>query len=126
MGFWLFMLAMDLLIPLTMLYFGHRFQRKAPDKINVFFGYRTARSMKNRDTWVFAHEQTGRYWYWAGWVTLVLTVLAMLLLLGKDMDTVSFWGTVVCVAQCIPLAGVCVVVEQALKHTFDDYGNRIG
>ena len=125
MGFWLFMLVMDLLIPLTMLYFGHRFQRKAPDKINLTFGYRTARSMKNRDTWVFAHAQAGRYWYRAGWATLLVTVLVMLLLLGKDIDTVAFWGTVVCFAQCVPLLWVIFVVERALKRTFDEYGNRI-
>ena len=125
MGLWLFMLGMDLLIPLVMLFFGYRFRCKAPDKINPVFGYRTARSMNNQETWVFAHEQTGRYWYRVGWVTLVLSLLAMLLVLGKDMEAVGIWGAMVCFAQCVPLIWVFFVVEGALKRTFDENGNRI-
>lgn len=54
MGFWIFMLIMDLLIPFTMIGFGKMFLKKAPDQINYVFGYRTSMSMKNQDTWVFA------------------------------------------------------------------------
>ena len=56
MGFWIFMLIMDLLIPFTMIGFGKMFLKKAPDQINYVFGYRTSMSMKNQDTWVFAHH----------------------------------------------------------------------
>ena len=52
MGFWIFMLIMDLLIPFTMIGFGKMFLKKAPDQINYVFGYRTSMSMKNQDTWV--------------------------------------------------------------------------
>ena len=41
MGFWIFMLIMDLLIPFTMIGFGKMFLKKAPDQINYVFGYRT-------------------------------------------------------------------------------------
>ena len=34
MGFWIFMLIMDLLIPFTMIGFGKMFLKKAPDQIN--------------------------------------------------------------------------------------------
>lgn len=33
MGFWIFMLIMDLLIPFTMIGFGKMFLKKAPDQI---------------------------------------------------------------------------------------------
>ena len=58
MGFWIFMLIMDLLIPFTMIGFGKMFLKKAPDQINYVFGYRTSMSMKNQDTWVIA-ERSG-------------------------------------------------------------------
>lgn len=125
MGFWLFMLAVDLLIPLVMLVFGWRFQQKAPAKINKVFGYRTTRSMQNRETWAFAHKRAGQYWFRAGWVVLVLSVLAMLPVLGKDAETVGIWGAVVCFAQCVPMLWVIFVVEGALKRTFDEHGTRI-
>ncbi len=41
MLYWLFMLAMDLLVPACMIGFGKRFLKSAPQKINPFFGYRT-------------------------------------------------------------------------------------
>lgn len=64
MGFWIFMLAMDLILPLSMVFLGRYFVRHAPGNINMLFGYRTARSMKNQDTWQFAHilESCGTKW----------------------------------------------------------------
>ena len=50
MGFWIFMLIMDLLLPFTMIGFGRYFMKKAPKEINSVFGYRTSMSMKNKDT----------------------------------------------------------------------------
>ena len=50
MGFWIFMLIMNLLIPATMIGFGRYFMKKAPKEINAVFGYRTSMSMKNKDT----------------------------------------------------------------------------
>ena len=48
MAFWVFMLIMGLLIPLTMFGFGKLFLTRAPKNINMVFGYRTVMSMKNR------------------------------------------------------------------------------
>ena len=60
MAFWIFMLAIGLLIPLTMVCFGKLFLTKVPKKINMMFGYRTAMSMKNRNTWEFVHKMIGK------------------------------------------------------------------
>ena len=48
MAFWLFLTAMDLLIPAIMVGFGRRFLKHPPKTINALYGYRTARSMKNQ------------------------------------------------------------------------------
>lgn len=37
MGFWIFMLVMDLLIPVTMFFIGKRFQKKPPKEINAMY-----------------------------------------------------------------------------------------
>ena len=60
MGFWIFMLVMDLLIPVTMVFIGKRFQKKPPKEINGIYGYRTAMSMKNKETWKYAHRCCGK------------------------------------------------------------------
>lgn len=61
MGFWFFMLIMDLLIPFTMIGFGKCFLKKAPDNINSVFGYRTSMSMKNKDTWILPINTAVKY-----------------------------------------------------------------
>ena len=86
MGFWLFCTASSLLIPLVMLFFGRRFLTKPPKSINSLYGYRTARSMKNQQTWDFAHRVCGKLWSRAGAVMLPLSLLAMLPALGRGTE----------------------------------------
>ena len=89
MGFWIFMLIMDLLLPFTMIGFGRYFMKKAPKEINSVFGYRTSMSMKNKDTWEFAHKYCGKVWYVCGMVMLPITVIFMLLVIGKNEEYVT-------------------------------------
>ena len=123
-GFYIYMLLTSLLIPVIMLVFGWIFRRQAPKKINVWYGYRSARSMKNEDTWVFAHQHIGRTWMIAGAVLLVISVIPMIAVYGKDIDTVSVVSLVLIVVQLIPLIVSLIPTERALKKTFDDNGIR--
>ena len=43
-AFWIFVLAMDLLVPGVMIGFGKEFQKNPPTEINPGYGYRTAMS----------------------------------------------------------------------------------
>jgi uncharacterized membrane protein len=124
MGFWIFMLIMNLLIPATMIGFGRLFVHKAPGAINVVYGYRTAMSMKNQDTWDFAHKVAGAFWLKWGKMLATITILLMLLLLGKDEEFIGNVGGVLCMIQLIPLIYVIVPTERALKRTFDQNGNH--
>lgn len=124
MGFWIYMLCMDLLIPLTMLGFGRAFLKKAPNIINCVFGYRTAMSMKNRDTWNFAHQYCGRLWFLWGLILLPCSVIPMLFLLGKSTDEIGTFGAVMMFVQIIPLIGTIIPTERALRKTFDQNGVR--
>ena len=124
MGFWIFMLIMDLLIPLTMIGFGRFFLIKAPKEINVVFGYRTSHSMKNKDTWEFAHKYIGRLWYVGGLILLPLSVVPMLFVLGKSTDVVGNLGAAICIVQMISLIGSVFPTESALKKHFDKDGSR--
>lgn len=118
------MLIMDLLIPLTMIFFGKMFIRKPPKEVNMFFGYRTSMSMKNKDTWDFAHKYYGKIWYYCGLVTLPLTALAMLMVLGKSEDCIGRAGGMICMIQMIPLVGGILPTELALRKQFDRDGVR--
>ena len=100
--FWLFMLATALLIPGSMLLLGRSFAKKPPGEINGGYGYRTARSMRNRQTWEFAHAYSGRFWVRAGRPTLAVSLVWMALLFGRDIGTVGRLGTVLTVIQLVP------------------------
>ena len=118
------MLAMDLLIPLIMIGFGWYFSGRAPRKINPVFGYRTAMSMKNQDTWEFAHRHSGRIWKICGLVLLPVTVVPMLFVIGGDEGTVGTVGGIVCGVQLAVLIGSIFPTERALRKNFDKEGNR--
>ena len=89
MGFWIFMLTMDLMIPVIMIVFGKLFTKTAPKEINVVFGYRTDMSMKNKDTWKFAHQYCGRLWFVLGVIMSVLSMVGMCFVIGKTEEAIG-------------------------------------
>lgn len=71
MWFWISMFICNMLIPLLMVISGYLMYKHPPKEINGLYGYRTSRSMKNKDTWKFAHDYCGRIWVKAGMILLV-------------------------------------------------------
>ncbi len=118
------MLCMNLLIPLLMILFGFCFIRKAPKEINFLFGYRTSISMKNKDTWDFAHRFCGRLWLIIGTVLLPLSLVAMCFLIGKGEDGVGNIGLIISIVQIVLLIITIIPTEKALIKNFDKNGNR--
>lgn len=124
MGFWIFMLVMDLLTPLLMLGLGVASVKHTPKTINSIYGYRTGMSMKNQDTWQFAHQYFGKLWTRIGLILLPVSVLPLLFVIGESENTVGMVGGILCAVQVFVLIGSIFPVEKALKRTFDPDGNR--
>ncbi len=124
MGFWLFMLVMDLLFPATMIGIGKSFQKAAPKDINSVYGYRTAMSMKNRDTWEFAHHYCGRLWFRLGLILLPVNLIPMLLVIWESRELVNIVGSVLCAIDTVIIIATIFPTEAALRKTFDQDGNR--
>ena len=55
---------------------------------------------------------------------LVLSVIVMLFVIGKDTNVVGTFGAVLCGIQVIFLIGSIFPTEKALKRNFDEHGNR--
>lgn len=124
MGYWIFMTAMCLLIPGILVGFGSIIKDKAPKDINPIYGYRTAMSMKNADTWEFANKYWGKLaWKW-GMIMLIISLIIMLAVIFAGEDVVSILGSVLVMLQLIPVLGTIPVVEKALRKEFDNDGNR--
>ena len=123
-GFWIFMLIMVLLIPITMIVFGRLFSNKAPKDINYTFGYRTKRSMMNMETWKFAHEYFGKLWFICGLILLPISVVVMVLVFGKETNTVGAVGGILTIVQMISMVGAIIPTENVLKNSFDRFGRH--
>ena len=63
-------------------------------------------------------------WFWLGMILLPLTMIPLLLVLGKDIDTVGKVGRVICFAQVVPMVGAIFPTELALRKNFDKNGKR--
>ena len=124
MGFWIFMLIMDMMIPLIMIGFGKLFLNRAPKEINPVYGYRTSMSMKNKDTWEFAHAYFGKVWFRIGIVMLPVSIIPLFFVLGRNTNTVGMVGGALCIVQCVVLLVSIFPVEKALKRNFDSNGRR--
>ena len=101
------MLLFNLLIPAVMIIAGRIMHKHCPKDINWIYGYRTARSMKNMDTWTFAHEYCGKLWWKIGWWMLVPSVLVMIPFWNSSEETVATVGRCddrsACRADCLHL-----------------------
>lgn len=124
MWFWWFMFCCDLLIPVLMIIIGRIMQKHHPQKINSLIGYRTSRSMKNMDTWIFAHNYSGKLWWRIGWVILFPSIIIHIPFYGVSDDIIGIVGLILATVQIIILICSIFPTERALKRTFTDEGVR--
>ncbi len=122
MWFWWFMFICNLLIPILMIVGGRMMWKCPPKKINGVLGYRTNRSMKNIDTWKFAHNYCGRLWWKIGWIMLIPSAIVQLPFFNNSDSTVGTVGGIICVIQCVILIVSIFPTERALRRNFTDDG----
>jgi len=116
MFFWLFCLFVDLLVPAIAIIFGLKFRKSPPKNINSIFGYRTARSTKDRESWILAHNLCGNIWYKMGLIMLPLSLVSMLFVLKESVQIIAFSSLFLCLIQCIALTLTIIPVELLLKR----------
>lgn len=119
-----FVFLCNLLIPVIVIVIGRIMWKHYPKNINGLVGYRTTRSMKNSDTWKFANEYCGRFWYKMGLFMLAFSVLVSVLLLGTNDNTYSMISLIFVLFQCVVLIVSIIPVEIALKKMFNEDGTR--
>lgn len=101
MWFWWFMFVCNMLYSLLMIIAGRFMWKHYPAEINSIAGYRSSRSMMNKDTWQFANENCGKRWWKIGWMGLAIAIVECTILLVSILPT-----------------------ERALKQSFTDEGVR--
>ena len=124
MWFWWFMTGCNLIVPAATIFAGWMMWKHCPREINGIIGYRTKRSMKNGDTWKFAHDYCGRLWWKIGWIMLIPSAVVQIPFYKSSYGIIGIVGGVVVLVQCIILIASIFPTERALKNTFSDDGTR--
>ena len=122
MGFWWFLFVCNLLIPIIMILSGYWMWKHCPSQINPILGYRTKRSMKNINTWKFAHDCAGRLWWKTGWILMILTILVQLPFIKSGTDAIGNLSLVIIFIQILVMLLTIIPVESELKKKFSDDG----
>lgn len=124
MQMWFFMLFIAIVLPLIMFMSSFYFIAGGPKNINNIFGYRTGRSMINKDTWIFAHEYCGKLWLKVSVVFILASIVIMLCLIKTDQRVFVAVGFVIFIAEFVTLFFTISKTEKALADNFDIKGNR--
>lgn len=124
MWVWWFMFFSNLILPVILIVSGKMMWKHCSKEINGVIGYRTKRSMKNEDTWKFAHDYCGRLWWKSGWVILIASVLVQIPFYHSPGNVVGTAGSIIMYLQCILMIAAIFRTENALKKTFNDDGTR--
>ena len=124
MTFWWWMFICSMIVPIITAAAGLLMWLKGPKEVNSIIGYRTPRSMKNKDTWNFAHKHAGRLFFIAGLASLVPTVAAQIPFYKSPDNVVGIVSIIVMAAQLVIIAISILPTEIALKKTFNDDGTR--
>ena len=109
-----------------MISFGHSFEKKPPKiaRSKFAFGYRTVMSMKNEETWEYAHRFFGKLWFRFGIAVGVISIIPLFFFIGKDKDTIGFAGMIICYVQLVAMLLPVIPTEISLRRRFDKNGNR--
>lgn len=124
MWFWWFILICDCIIPVLMIIAGRMMWKHCPKKINGIVGYRTKMSMKNMDTWKFAHDYAGKLWWKVGIGMLGPTLLMHIPFYGASDDIMGILSIIILVIQLAFLFGTIFQTEKTLKNNFHEDGTR--
>ncbi len=124
MQMWFFMLFIVIVLPLIMFMSSFYFIAGGPKNINNIFGYRTGRSMINKDTWTFAHEYCGKLWLKVSIAFILASIVIMLCLIKTDQRVFVAVGFVIFIAEFVTLFFTINKTEKALADNFDIKGNR--
>lgn len=109
-------------IPLAMVVCGMSYTKRGPKRISRLQGYRTKMSMKNRETWDFAHKYLGDLWFKLGAPLLAVTSVVSLLIFRESNPAILEWCTAVILIHAAIMVIPVYFTEKALKANFDENG----
>ena len=117
--FWIWMFIVNMIIPIVMLIIGVVFQTNPPRRMNSIYGYRTKRSLKDEKSWLFAQNYLGKTWFKMSLVLSPVTILLMLMVYQKLIDTIAYMTLFIVAIQVFVLLSAIFMTEKALIKMHD-------
>ncbi|MBP9920855.1 SdpI family protein [Proteiniclasticum ruminis] len=106
----------------TMLFFGWIFIKHPPKDINFIYGYRTPRSTKNQEVWMFAHKTAGQIWLKSGAAGAAVSIL--LIVLFDRYGSLERFSLYLVYIQLMLLLLVIPLTEWKISRNFNRDGSR--
>lgn len=122
MGFRVVMAFAMFLTPGIMVFFGCSMRDHPPKTINAVYGYRTAMSMINQDTWDYAQAACAKRWRIWGRILALITLMVLILGLRHPMG--AEWMAYYTAFEIAVLLATVAATEIDLRRTFDAKGAR--
>ncbi|HEY8364080.1 MAG TPA: SdpI family protein [Haloplasmataceae bacterium] len=113
-------LALTSLFSVVMIVCGLLFIFKPPKKVNYILGYRTTMSMKNQETWDYAHQYSGKVWLITGIITALVAFPLVIAL--KTLEIYEILMIILIVLESIAFLLMIPLTEIALRKRFDKNG----
>ena len=115
----------DLLIPVILVVTGIITWIHPPKHINDLIGYRTTRSEKNMETWLFANTIWGKLFFFTGLFQTILTIILLVLFFPSNAQCLGKLSILLLTVQVITLFIPVFLTERARRQNFDSDGRRI-
>ncbi len=81
-------------------------------------------SMKNDETWAFAHRYHAEVWLWSGAILAALSLISLVALIAVHRESMfEQYVGIIMVVQCAVLVLSIIPTERALRKHFDADGN---
>ena len=121
----LFWVIITILIPFAVLVAGLFARIGLPKRVNWIVGYRTFMSMKNKETWVFAHKYVGKWWTICGIFFIIVAFVGMIIIELEILTLEpAIFVAIVAIAALVILVIALIFTEIALRKEFDKNGKR--
>lgn len=104
------------IIPLLTILVGYLMYKYPPKKINFFIGYRTYKSMKNKEIWEFSNKYCGKLLIIIGIIMLVITSLIFMINYLKLIEFTENILSMLILCEVMMLVISIFIVENKIKN----------
>ena len=112
----LFMIYVIFIVPLLLLLTGLFMYKYPPNKINRIIGYRTCKSMKNKEMWDLANRYCGKVWLSLSQISFLITTLLFILFHFKIITFTENILLIIVFGQLTIMLLSVLIIEHKLKN----------